>query len=74
MKKLISLTIVLLSLSLSGFSQILLSQGKTCTSSSVEGGNAPKNAVDGSLTTRWASNWAGDINPADAWWQVDLGK
>ncbi len=56
------------------FSQTLLSQGKTCTSSSVEGGNAPNNAVDGSMTTRWASNWAGDINPADAWWQVDLGK
>ena len=73
MKKLISLTIVFLSLSLSGFSQVLLSQGKTCTSSSVEGGNAPNNAVDGNLNTRWASNWAGDVNPADAWWQVDLG-
>jgi len=56
------------------FSQTLISQGKSCTSSSVEGGNAPNNAVDGNLNTRWASNWAGDVNPATAWWQVDLGK
>lgn len=57
-----------------GFSQTSISQGKTCWASSTEGGNSANNAVDASLTTRWASNWANDMNPANAWWAVDLGK
>lgn len=57
-----------------GFGQTLISQGKTCWASSVEGGNVANNAVDASMTTRWASNWANDANPANAWWAIDLGK
>lgn len=56
------------------FGQVNVSQGKTCWASSVEGGNSAKNGADGSLTSRWGSNWSADVNPADAWWAVDLGK
>jgi beta-glucosidase-like glycosyl hydrolase len=57
-----------------GFGQDLISQGKTAWASSVEGGNTAANAVDGSMTSRWSSNWANDVNRDDAWWAVDLGK
>jgi beta-glucosidase-like glycosyl hydrolase len=40
----------------------------------VEGGNAANNAVDGNMSTRWGSNWSVDVNPASAWWAVDLGQ
>jgi hypothetical protein len=35
---------------------------------------AAKAAVDGSLTTRWSSNFFTDAKPADAWIYVDLGE
>ncbi len=56
------------------FGQVNVSKGKTCTASSVEGGNTANNGADGSLTSRWSSNWSKDVDPASAWWQVDLGK
>jgi beta-glucosidase len=56
------------------FAQVNVSKGKTCTASSVEGGNTANNGSDGSLTSRWGSNWSKDADPATAWWQVDLGK
>lgn len=74
MKKIIIILVALATSFQFSFSQILLSQGKTAWASSVEGGNTAANAVDGSMTTRWGSNWGSDANPADAWWAVDLGK
>ncbi|MGA4944158.1 discoidin domain-containing protein [Streptomyces cinereoruber] len=48
----------------------LLSQGKTATASSTEGGPfAASAAVDGDFGTRWASQWSDD-----QWLQVDLGR
>jgi endoglucanase Acf2 len=47
----------------------LLSQGKTATASSVEGGYPANLAVDGNTTTRWSSEFA---DPQ--WIQVDLGS
>nr|WP_258168654.1 discoidin domain-containing protein [Paenibacillus sp. AR247] len=60
-----------------------LAENKTATASSVEGSVstlAPKYAVDGFSSTRWASNygfsstrWASNyVN--DSWFQVDLGE
>ena len=46
----------------------LISQGKTATASSVTGGNAAANAVDGNTGTRWESAYS---DPQ--WLQVDLG-
>lgn len=49
-----------------------LAAGKTATASSHETGwynSPPANAVDGKLTTRWASNWS---DPQ--WLKVDLGN
>jgi hypothetical protein len=49
-----------------------LAVGKTATASSYEKGlfpSPPANAVDGNLTTRWASGWS---DPQ--WLKVDLGN
>ncbi|GLX93305.1 sialidase [Herbidospora sp. NEAU-GS84] len=52
------------------FADVLLSQGKTATSSSVEGGGTPASAaVDGNTGTRWSSLYTND-----QWLQVDLGS
>ncbi|HVV23579.1 MAG TPA: discoidin domain-containing protein [Pseudonocardiaceae bacterium] len=47
----------------------LLSQGRPVTASSVNGGNAAADAVDGNTGTRWESAWS---DPQ--WLQVDLGS
>ncbi|MFE1442674.1 discoidin domain-containing protein [Streptomyces sp. NPDC058739] len=54
-----------------GAAETLLSQGRTATASSFEGGAFTASAaVDGDLTgTRWASGWSDD-----QWLQVDLGR
>ena len=46
-----------------------LAVGKTATASSVNGGNTAALAVDGSMITRWESEWA--VDPQ--WIYVDLG-
>lgn len=46
-----------------------VAQGKTATASTVEGGNAAGNAVDGDLGTRFGTTFADN-----QWWQVDLGS
>jgi acyl-homoserine lactone acylase PvdQ len=46
-----------------------LTAGRTATASSVQSGNPAANAVDGNLTTRWASSWADG-----QWLRVDLGS
>jgi len=71
-KKLLFIVLTLCTIQF-GFSQTLISQGKTAWASSSEGGYVAGNAVDGNLDTRWGSNWSTDPNPADAWWAVDLG-
>ena len=53
----------------SGGGGSLISQGKTATASSVFGGNAAANAVDGNVSTKWGSVW--DVDPQ--WIYVDLG-
>ncbi|WP_210415845.1 discoidin domain-containing protein [Humibacter ginsenosidimutans] len=54
-----------------------LSQGKTATASSSNGGNTADKAVDGDLGTRWEADWGTDTT-VDAdhpeWLQVDLGS
>jgi len=45
-----------------------LAAGKTATASSTQSGYPASNAVDGSLTTRWASSYADN-----QWLRVDLG-
>lgn len=47
---------------------VLVSQGKSTTTSSTQQGNVGANAVDGSLTTRWESAAA-----PPQWLSVDLG-
>lgn len=52
------------------FADVLLSQGKTATSSSAENGGTPASAaVDGNTATRWSSLYTND-----QWLQVDLGS
>lgn len=49
-----------------------IARGKTATASSFDPWNGdwtPGRAVDGDLTSRWASEWG-----PSAWWQVDLGS
>jgi acyl-homoserine lactone acylase PvdQ len=46
-----------------------LAAGKTATASSTQSGNPASSAVDGSLSTRWASSWADN-----QYLQVDLGS
>ena len=45
-----------------------LAAGKTVTASSAQSGYPASNAVDGALTTRWASSWADN-----QWLRIDLG-
>jgi hypothetical protein len=45
-----------------------LAAGKTATASSIQSGYPASNAVDGSLTSRWASSYADN-----QWLRVDLG-
>ncbi|MCZ8518428.1 MULTISPECIES: galactose-binding domain-containing protein [Paenibacillus] len=47
----------------------LLSQNRTVYASSVEGGNSPDLAVDGSEASRWSSAWGADPQ----WLYTDLG-
>ncbi|GIE81902.1 penicillin acylase [Actinoplanes philippinensis] len=46
-----------------------LAAGKTVTASGSQSGNAAANAVDGNMSTRWASEWADG-----QWIRIDLGS
>ena len=74
MNRILVALIAFLCLNQIGFAQTNVSAGKQCSASSIEGGNTANNGSDGSMTSRWGSNWSKDVDPASAWWQVDLGK
>ncbi|WP_433789614.1 penicillin acylase family protein [Actinoplanes sp. CA-252034] len=46
-----------------------LAAGRTVTASGSQSGNAAANAVDGNMSTRWASEWADG-----QWIRIDLGS
>ena len=63
------LIVILAAFQATSAAPVLLSQGKTASASSVQGGNTAANGNDGSTTTRWAAN----SGTFPQWWKVDLG-